>query len=99
MATLESLVGLQPLKDYCRAVRRDCLARAALGDPPLVRNVLVSGSLGTGKKLAAEMLTALLRALGVAKGMQPTRTTLRLRGRQREPGRSSGRARRCAPSG
>jgi hypothetical protein len=73
---LESLVGLQPLKDYCRAARRDCLARAALGDPPLVRNVLISGNLGTGKKLAADLLSRLLRALGVAKGMSPTTTTL-----------------------
>ena len=74
--TLESLVGLTPLKQYCSSVRRDCLARAALGDPPLVRNVLISGNLGTGKKLAADILCQLLRALGVAKGLQPTQTTL-----------------------
>ena len=73
---LEQLVGLQPLKEYCASVRQDSLARAALGEPPLVRNVLISGNLGVGKKLAADTLCALLRALGVAKGMQPTRTTL-----------------------
>ena len=75
-ARLDALVGLVPLKEYCLSVRRDCLARAALGDAPLVRNVLISGNLGTGKKLAAEVLYELLRALGVAKGMSPTHTTL-----------------------
>ena len=43
----------------------DCLARAALGEPPHLRNVIISGSLGVGKKLAAETLCSLLRALGV----------------------------------
>ena len=52
-ARLEALVGLACLKEYCAALRRDCLARAALGDAPLLRNVLVSGALGSGKKLAA----------------------------------------------
>merc|ERR1712185_172435 len=75
-ASLDALVGLQPLKEYCAAVRQDCLARAALGDAPLVRNVLISGNLGVGKKLAAETLCQLLRAIGVAKGMAPTQTTL-----------------------
>ena len=75
-ATLSSLVGLQPLKEYCAAVRQDCLARAALGDAPLVRNVLISGNLGVGKKLAAETLGQLLRAIGAAKGMAATQTTL-----------------------
>ena len=75
-ADLEALVGLQPLKEYCASVRRDCLARAALGEAPMVRNVLISGNLGVGKKLAAATICALLRALGVAKGMKPTETTL-----------------------
>jgi len=73
---LETLVGLGPLKSLCAAVRRDTLARAAVGDPPDVRSVLVSGAVGTGKKLAAELLGRLLRALGVAKGMVSTATTL-----------------------
>ena len=73
---LEGLIGLRELKDYCAAVRRDCLARAALGETPLVRNVLISGNLGVGKKLAAETLASLLRALGVAKGIVATQTTL-----------------------
>ena len=73
---LEQLIGLQPLKEYCASLRRDCLARAALAEPACVRNVLISGNLGSGKKLAAETLTQLLRALGVAKGMISTTTTL-----------------------
>lgn len=73
---LEALVGLQPLKDYCAALRGDCLARAALGDEPLVRNVLLSGSLGTGKKTAAQLICTLLRALGAAKGVVTTETTM-----------------------
>ena len=73
---LEKLVGLTPLKEYCASVRRDCLARAAVGDAPLVRNVLISGNLGSGKKLAGQLLCDLLRALGVSKGMGPTHTTL-----------------------
>ena len=77
-ATLASLVGLQPLKEYCASVRQDCLARAALGDAPLIRNVLVSGNLGTGKKLASDILCKLLRAIGAAKGMLPTQTTLEM---------------------
>jgi transcriptional regulator with AAA-type ATPase domain len=75
-ADLERLVGHASVKEYCGAVRRDCLARAALGEPPLVRNVLISGSLGVGKKRAASCLAALLRALGVARGVVCTRTTL-----------------------
>ena len=74
--TLGGLVGLEALKEYCASVRQDCLARAALGDAPLVRNVLISGNLGVGKKLAASTLCSLLRAIGVAKGMTPTETTL-----------------------
>lgn len=73
---LERLIGLVPIKEYCASQRRDCLARTALGEPPCVRNVLISGNLGVGKKLAAETLTELLRALGVARGMVSTRTTL-----------------------
>eukprot|EP00966_Prymnesium_polylepis_P173027 4002019-Prymnesium_polylepis.2 len=57
-------------------MRRDLIARAALGDEPLVRNVLISGSLGTGKKLAAKMICDMLRALGAAKGITTTDTTL-----------------------
>ena len=38
--------------------------------------MLISGAMGTGKKLAAEMVCALLRALGVAKGCTTTTTTL-----------------------
>ena len=75
-ASLERLIGHELLKEYCASLRSDCLARAALGEPPLVRNVLISGSLGVGKKLAAETLAALLRALGAAKGMVTTQTTL-----------------------
>jgi DNA polymerase III delta prime subunit len=73
---LETLVGLEPLKALCAAVRRDALARAAIGDPPDVRAVLISGAVGTGKKLAAELLGKLLRALGVAKGESSTASTL-----------------------
>ena len=73
---LERMIGLAPLKEYCAGLRRDCLARLALGEPPCVRNVLISGSLGVGKKRAAETLTELLQALGVAKGIVSTNTTL-----------------------
>ena len=48
---LERLVGMEALREYCADLRRDCLARAALGDVDFcVRNVLVSGAMGTGKK-------------------------------------------------
>ena len=73
---LAELVGLEPVKEYCAALRGDLVARAALGDEPLLRNVLISGSLGTGKKLAARMLCDMARALGAAKGMTTTETTL-----------------------
>lgn len=73
---LKTLVGLEPLKALCAAVRRDALARAAIGDPPDVRAVLISGAVGTGKKLAAELLGRLLRAVGVAKGDSSTSSTL-----------------------
>ena len=74
---LARLVGMDALRDYCADLRRDCLARVALGDAEVCpRNVLISGAMGTGKKLAAEMVCALLRALGVAKGCTTTSTTL-----------------------
>ena len=57
-------------------MRRDALARAALGDAPATRNVLISGAVGTGKKLAARAIADLLRALGVSKGFVTTETTL-----------------------
>ena len=57
-------------------VRRDALARAALGDAPATRNVLISGAVGTGKKLAARAIADLLRALGASKGFVTTETTL-----------------------
>ena len=69
---LESLVGLEAVKEYCTQMRRDLIARAALGDEPLVRNVLISGNLGTGKKLGAAMICDMLRALGAAKGITTT---------------------------
>jgi hypothetical protein len=75
-AELEALVGLDALKDYCASLRQDCLARAAVGEAALVRNVLISGSLGVGKKLAASCIASLLRALGVVRGMVTTHTTL-----------------------
>lgn len=73
---LTSVVGLEAVKEYCAALRGDLIARAALGDAPLVRNVLVSGSLGTGKKLAAHMISSMAKALGAAKGCTITETTL-----------------------
>ena len=74
---LARLVGMDVLRDYCADLRRDCLARIALGEGEVCpRNVLISGAMGTGKKLAAEMICALLRALGAAKGCTTTCTTL-----------------------
>ena len=104
-ARLEALVGLACLK-VLRGAAADCLARAALGDAPLLRRPRV-GRLGSRKKLAAgpprpparpparvarpppapcppdaapaffmSILTQLLRALGVAKGVVVTEATL-----------------------
>ena len=51
---LEHLVGMTCLRDYCADLRRDCLARVALGDANFApRNVLISGNTGSGKKVHA----------------------------------------------
>ena len=73
---LEALVGLAPLKALCASLRRDALARSAVGDTADVRCVLISGAVGTGKKTAATLICRLLRALGVVRGSVTTETTL-----------------------
>ena len=73
---LETLVGLAPLKALCASLRRDALARSAVGDTADVRCVLISGAVGTGKKTAATLICRLLRALGVVRGSVTTETTL-----------------------
>mmetsp|Transcript_10272 Transcript_10272/g.33658 ORF Transcript_10272/g.33658 Transcript_10272/m.33658 type:complete len:257 (-) Transcript_10272:1370-2140(-) len=73
---LETLVGLAPLKALCASLRRDALARSAVGDTADVRCVLISGAVGTGKKTAATLICRQLRALGVVRGSASTETTL-----------------------
>lgn len=75
---LENLVGLDGIKEYCSQMRHDLIARAALGDAPLLRNVIISGNLGTGKKLGARIICDMARALGAAKGMTTTEVRLAL---------------------
>jgi len=49
---LQHLVGMNCLRDYCAGLRRDCLARVALGEANFApRNVLISGNMGSGKKV------------------------------------------------
>jgi SpoVK/Ycf46/Vps4 family AAA+-type ATPase/DNA polymerase III delta prime subunit len=63
-----NVVGLQVVKDWCEHHVKECLSYLAAGNiRNETRHFLISGAIGTGKALAAELIAKALYATGHAK--------------------------------
>ena len=56
-AMQERLVGFDNVNEYIDTICDDALGRALIGEPRLLRHVLISGNSGSGKRTAARLLS------------------------------------------
>ena len=63
-SSVDSLVGLAPLKAFVRQRVKDVAGRTMLGDTRKLRHVLVFGAHGAGKSTAAERLSDMFQIMG-----------------------------------
>lgn len=63
--TLEALVGLTPVKDFINRTIDDGLRFHAAGTPFRIRHIILSRPLGSGKRLAANLIAKTFYALGL----------------------------------